>query len=141
MQERYEITRQPMSTEKRNYPARHGEAKVEPKRVNTPEPRRSRPIVHVGSKVEGSYRGRGKWYPGKVTRDRGDGTFDVAYDDGESETRVEESLLRLIERDEHQGRLHVSPDRLFAASRSPPDSARVGFEEAKTRYPSMTELN
>ena len=35
-----------------------------------------------------------------MIRDCGDGTFDVAYDDGESETRVEESLLRLIERDD-----------------------------------------
>jgi hypothetical protein len=46
--------------------------------------------------VEGNYRGKGKWYTGKVVRDRRDGTFDVAYDDGESETRVEEALLRLL---------------------------------------------
>ena len=61
---------------------------------------RKKARIEEGSKVEGNYRGRGKWYPGKVTRDRGDGTFDVAYDDGEPETRVEESLLRLIERDD-----------------------------------------
>lgn len=50
--------------------------------------------IEEGSKVEGNYRGKGKWYTGKVTRDRRDGTFDVAYDDGESESRVDEALLR-----------------------------------------------
>jgi hypothetical protein len=36
------------------------------------------------------------WYTGKVTRDRRDGTFDVAYDDGENESRVDETFLRLL---------------------------------------------
>jgi Ca2+-binding EF-hand superfamily protein len=30
--------------------------------------------VEEGSKIEGNYRGKGKWYTGKVTRDRRDGT-------------------------------------------------------------------
>jgi len=54
---------------------------------------------NAGDKVEGNYRGRGKWYPGKITRDRGDGTFDISYDDGESETRVEKDLIRLKDGD------------------------------------------
>jgi hypothetical protein len=45
-------------------------------------------------KVEADFRGRGKWYPGKIVRDRKDGTFDIDYDDGESETRVEERMIR-----------------------------------------------
>jgi hypothetical protein len=49
-----------------------------------------------GSKVEANYRGRGKWYAGKISKDRGDGTFDVAYDDGESETRVAPDYIRLL---------------------------------------------
>ena len=32
--------------------------------------------------------------PGKITRDRGDGTYDISYDDGERETRVEERLIK-----------------------------------------------
>ena len=40
-----------------------------------------------GDQVEGNYRGKGKWYPGKITRDRQDGTFDISYDDGESGRR------------------------------------------------------
>ena len=59
-------------------------------------PSRKSARIEEGSKIEGNYRGKGKWYTGKVTRDRGDGTFDVAYDDGESETRVEEMMLRLL---------------------------------------------
>ncbi|KAK7238987.1 cytidine deaminase [Aureococcus anophagefferens] len=50
--------------------------------------------LREGDKVEARYRGREKYYPGKITRDRGDGTFDIAYDDGERETRVEERLIR-----------------------------------------------
>ena len=66
-----------------------------------PSPRSSRDRGAVsrrmeeGAKVEGNYKGKGKWYPGKITRDRRDGTFDIAYDDGESESRVDELLIRL----------------------------------------------
>ncbi len=35
-----------------------------------------------GDKIEADYRGRGKFYPGKISRDRGDDTYDIAYDDG-----------------------------------------------------------
>ena len=52
--------------------------------------------IREGDKVEARYRGREKYYPGKITRDRGDGTFDIAYDDGERETRVEERLIRKL---------------------------------------------
>lgn len=38
--------------------------------------------------------GHQKYYPGKISRDGGDGTFDIDYDDGESETRVEQRLIR-----------------------------------------------
>ena len=68
--------------------------------------------LQEGSKVEGNYRGRGKWYPGKVTRDRGDGTYDILYNDGESETRVEKDMIRLLD----SSRGTVSPGR---RSRSP----------------------
>jgi len=47
-----------------------------------------------GDKVEARYRGRGRWYPGKIVRDRGDGTYDVNYDDGEAETRVASDMIR-----------------------------------------------
>ena len=50
--------------------------------------------LEEGSKVEGNYKGRGKWYPGKITRDRVDRTSDTSYDDGDSETRVVKEMNR-----------------------------------------------
>ena len=49
-----------------------------------------------GNKIEANYHGNGKYYPGKIARDNKDGTYDVDYDDGEKETRVEEKLIRLV---------------------------------------------
>mmetsp|Transcript_3963 Transcript_3963/g.11985 ORF Transcript_3963/g.11985 Transcript_3963/m.11985 type:complete len:596 (+) Transcript_3963:89-1876(+) len=37
-----------------------------------------------GDKVEARHLGKEKYYPGKILRDRGDGTFDIAYDDDEA---------------------------------------------------------
>ena len=50
-----------------------------------------------GAKVEGNYRGRGRWYPGTIARTNSDGTFDIDYDDGEKELGVEQELVRLVE--------------------------------------------
>ena len=55
-----------------------------------------RPRIEEGSKVEGNYRGKGKWYPGRVKQVRSDGTIDIDYDDGEVETRVHSDLVRLV---------------------------------------------
>ena len=87
-----------------NYDDGESETRVEPDLVRllgaparslSPPARKAR--IEEGSKVEANYRGKGKWFPGKVKRDRGDGTFDIDYDDGESETRVDEALIRLKE--------------------------------------------
>ena len=50
--------------------------------------------LREGDKVEADYRDRGKFYPGKITRDRGDETYDISYDDGEREIRVAKRLIR-----------------------------------------------
>jgi hypothetical protein len=47
--------------------------------------------------VEGNYQGRGKWYKGKITKERPDGTYDIVYDDGELEKRVLEYAIRLLD--------------------------------------------
>ena len=49
-----------------------------------------------GDAVEADYRGRGKFYPGKISRDRGEGKYDIAYDDGDEETGVEARLIRKL---------------------------------------------
>ena len=78
--------------------------------------------MREGAKIEARYRGRSRYYPGRIARDRGDGTFDVdcadaassclrtrgrrvprgrvltrfthADDDGEKETRVLEEYIK-----------------------------------------------
>ena len=49
----------------------------------------SRPAEHEfseGDKVEVLYKGKGtKWFSGKISRVNRDGTFDIKYDDGDSE--------------------------------------------------------
>ena len=52
--------------------------------------------LREGDKVEGNYRGRGKWYPGKISRVRLNGTYDVDYDDGEKETGVQKVDVRVL---------------------------------------------
>jgi hypothetical protein len=58
---------------------------------------KSKPRLRVGSKVKARYRGMSKFYAGVVTRDSGDGTFDIDYDDGDKETRVKEELIEAAE--------------------------------------------
>merc|ERR1719498_2368470 len=53
--------------------------------------------LREGDKVEARYRGKSRYYPGKISRDRGDGTYDIDYDDGEQESRVSEELIRSLE--------------------------------------------
>ncbi len=50
--------------------------------------------LFVGSKVEGNYKGKGRWYTGQITVVRNDGTFDIVYDDGESEQNVSKDMVR-----------------------------------------------
>merc|ERR1719271_17646 len=50
--------------------------------------------LREGDKIEARYRGRSRFYPGRIARDRGDGSYDVDYDDGEKETRVLEEYIK-----------------------------------------------
>ena len=49
-----------------------------------------------GDKVEANYKNIGKWYPGKIHRVRGNGVFDIGYDDGEMEMHVNASNIRYV---------------------------------------------
>ena len=53
-----------------------------------------RVILEVGAKVEACYKGKGKFYPGIISRARLNGTFDIAYDDGDKEVGVSRDLIR-----------------------------------------------
>ena len=48
-------------------------------------------------KVEARYRGKERYYPGRIKRDNRDGTYDIDYDDGEKEYKVKEELIRSLE--------------------------------------------
>ena len=77
----------------------------EPRRRDYDEPRRrgyndSRDgdiPLEEGTKVEGNYRGRGKWYRGIISRKRANGTFDIDYEDGEKELGVDSNMIRKLE--------------------------------------------
>ena len=50
--------------------------------------------LEVGTRVEARYKGRSKYYPGRISRERSDGTYDIDYDDGEKETGVSSDLIK-----------------------------------------------
>merc|ERR1719224_172896 len=41
--------------------------------------------------------GGAEWYPGRITEVHRDGTYDVRYDDGDEERRVQSFMIRLAE--------------------------------------------
>ena len=53
-------------------------------------------IQEVDDKVEANYRGKGRWYPGKISRVRLNGSYDVSYDDGETEVNVRADFIRVV---------------------------------------------
>jgi hypothetical protein len=54
--------------------------------------------LREGSVIEADYRGRGKFYAGKITRVRLNGTYDIDYNDGEKEQSVARNLIRVKSR-------------------------------------------
>ena len=50
-------------------------------------------------KVEADYKGKGKYYKGKITRDNRDGTYDVTYDDDDREFGKRADTIRSLEDD------------------------------------------
>ena len=49
--------------------------------------------LEVGARIEAKYKGKRKYYPGKVAARSGD-TYDIDYDDGEKESGVARNLIR-----------------------------------------------
>jgi len=70
----------------------------------------------VGTRVEGRYKGKAKYYPGTIVRTRLDGSYDVQYDDGEKEIRVSRNLIRVSG---GESRAYTSPSRRGGGSKSP----------------------
>ena len=54
--------------------------------------------LEEGMKVEARYRGRSRYYPGKISRAYPKiGRYDIVYDDGEREMGVREELIKVLE--------------------------------------------
>ena len=49
----------------------------------------------VGDVVEANFGGEGNFFPGRITALNPDGTFDIAYDDGDTEKGVTEEMIRM----------------------------------------------
>ena len=50
----------------------------------------------VGMKIEGNFRGRGKWNPGKIKKVLGNKRYDIEYDDWETEAGVSRDTVRTL---------------------------------------------
>merc|ERR1719230_1339396 len=50
--------------------------------------------LRPGDKIEAKYRGGSRWFSGEVVRERADGSYDVRYDDGDSESGVRAEDIR-----------------------------------------------
>ena len=59
--------------------------------------------LEEGMKVEARYRGASRYYPGKISRDNRDGTYDINYDDGDREMGVREELIKALNQTEGLG--------------------------------------
>lgn len=53
--------------------------------------------LNVGDMVECNYDGAGQWFPGKISQTNKDGTYDIAYDDGDSESGVQIKNVRRLD--------------------------------------------
>ena len=49
-----------------------------------------------GTKVTVNYNGKGKYYPGQISRVNSNGTYDIKYDDGDSERGVKKSNIKTV---------------------------------------------
>ena len=62
-----------------------------------------------GQEVQANYSGEGEWFRGKIAQVNSDGTYDILYDDGESEQGVTEANIRALDYDRVSVRWHTLP--------------------------------
>ena len=56
---------------------------------------RGPPGLKVGAKIAARWKGGLVYYPGRVVSDHGDGSYDIDYDDGDTEDNVPAALIKL----------------------------------------------
>jgi len=52
--------------------------------------------LEVNTLVEVDFKGQGRWFPGRISKVRGDGLFDIVYDDGDKEKGVPDDRINFI---------------------------------------------
>eukprot|EP00941_MAST-03F_sp_MAST-3F-sp1_P002079 g2079.t1 len=52
--------------------------------------------LECGSRVECNFEGSGEWYKGKIESVNDNGTYNITYDDGDKESNVKKSFIRLL---------------------------------------------
>eukprot|EP00939_MAST-03C_sp_MAST-3C-sp1_P004159 g4159.t1 len=75
------------------------EAGNKPTTTSSDNAPRSSSVLQKDQKVKAKYAGK-KWFPGAVKRVREDGTYDIIYDDGDTEKRVKAEWVRALEENE-----------------------------------------
>jgi len=64
------------------------------RRPGDDEPKKHSDVFEEGDKVEARFRGRSKWFPGRIKRVNRNGTYDIKYEDGDTEEGVDPSMVR-----------------------------------------------
>ncbi|CAM9502376.1 unnamed protein product [Ectocarpus sp. 12 AP-2014] len=78
----------------------------------------------LGQKVEGRFRGKGRWYKGRIVGVNAGGTYDVRYDDGDEDLGLDASAIR-SEEARDSGRGGSSIDRRDEERRGGIEAGRV----------------
>ena len=90
-----------------------------------------------GTEVEANYGGKGKWYKGKIDRVNSNGTFDIKYDDGDSERRVDKSRVRALKKSKKKKKKKKGSD---SDSGSDDDSKKLERgQKVEARYGGKTK--
>lgn len=109
---------------------KHIEVVKETSRDPPPKAKSSSPVrLEIGAAVQARYKKGAKWFSGKIARVRTDGTFDVEYDDGDVEIKVEASFIEAVvkTKDERPN------SREETSSKASTDEFAVGMK-VKARY-------
>ena len=89
----------------------------------------------LGDVIEAQYRGTegGKWYPGKISAAYGDCTYDIAYDDGDKDSKLSAMFIRPRKGGGEAAEGSGGGGEVAAPSRAPEQEGMEGFEDLERR--------
>ncbi|GMF29595.1 unnamed protein product [Phytophthora fragariaefolia] len=98
--------------------------------ASSPRKKPSSSGFEVGDKVKARYKKGAKYFSGEISRVRSDGTYDIKYEDGDSETRVEKEMIEPTS----EIRKRDSDDEGLASTRKKTSSGFRVDQSVKARY-------